>query len=132
MRCAIDHNGRRFTVLVTELLPGPRGTVATCGELPDLLGIGEDPDDALRRAVKTIERAVVPAGLSRHVTGRVPPKSRQPDAAPLPDQQQTVPWSPLAIRLERRPQTRSRNVEKFDRPVGFWAIGNTPLLRTGT
>ena len=91
MRCAIDHNGRRFTVLVTELLPGPRGTVATCRELPDLLEIGDDPDDALRRAVKTIERAVVPAGLSRQVTGRVPPKSRQPDAAPFPTNNKLSP-----------------------------------------
>jgi hypothetical protein len=30
--------------------------VATCQELPDLMMIGDDPDDALRRALKAIER----------------------------------------------------------------------------
>jgi hypothetical protein len=30
--------------------------VATCRELPDLLEIGDDADDALRRALKAIER----------------------------------------------------------------------------
>ena len=56
MRRAIIRNGERFNVSVTELLPGPNGTVATCQELPDLIVIGDDPDDALRRAVKAIER----------------------------------------------------------------------------
>ena len=56
MRRAIIRNGEQFNVSVTELLPGPNGTVATCQELPDLIVIGDDPDDALRRAVKAIER----------------------------------------------------------------------------
>jgi hypothetical protein len=56
MRRAIIRNGEQFNVSVTELLPGPNGTVATCQELPDLMVIGDDPDDALRRAVKAIER----------------------------------------------------------------------------
>jgi hypothetical protein len=37
MRRAIIRNGERFNVSVTELLPGPAGTVATCQELPDLM-----------------------------------------------------------------------------------------------
>ena len=56
MRRPIIRNGEQFNVSVTELLPGPNGTVATCQELPDLIVIGDDPDDALRRAVKAIER----------------------------------------------------------------------------
>ena len=56
MRRAIIRNGEQFNVSVTELLPGANGTVATCQELPDLMVIGDDPDDALRRAVKAIER----------------------------------------------------------------------------
>jgi hypothetical protein len=56
MRRAIIRNGEQFNVSVTELLPGPNGTVATCQELPDLMVIGDDPDDALRRAFKAIER----------------------------------------------------------------------------
>ena len=40
MRRAIIRNGEQFNVSVTELLPGPNGTVATCQELPDLIVIG--------------------------------------------------------------------------------------------
>ena len=43
-------------VSVTALLPGANCTPATCHELPDLMVIGDDPDDALRRAFKAIER----------------------------------------------------------------------------
>jgi hypothetical protein len=58
LRRAIICNSEQFNLSVTELLPGPNGTVAICQELPDLMVIGDDPDDALRRAVKAIERRV--------------------------------------------------------------------------
>jgi hypothetical protein len=57
MKREIERNGETFTLSATELIPGPRGTVATCHEFPDLLEIGDDPDDALRRATKAVERA---------------------------------------------------------------------------
>ena len=41
---------------VTEVIRGANGTVATCRELPELLQIGDDHDDAMRRAVKAMER----------------------------------------------------------------------------
>ena len=56
MRYAIIRNGEQYNVSVTEILPGANGTVATCQELPDLMVIGDDPDDALRGALKAIER----------------------------------------------------------------------------
>ena len=56
MRYAIIRNGEQYNVSVTEILPGANGTVATCRELPDLMKIGDDHDDALRRMVETIER----------------------------------------------------------------------------
>ena len=56
MRYAIIRNGEQYTVSVTEILPGANGTVATCRELPDLMKIGDDHDDALHRMVKAIER----------------------------------------------------------------------------
>jgi len=65
MRRPIIRNGEQFNVSVTELLPGPNGTVATCQELPDLIVIGDDPDDALRRAVKAIERRAGRAGRAK-------------------------------------------------------------------
>jgi hypothetical protein len=45
-----------FNVSVTELLLGLNGTVATCQGLPDMMVIGDGPDDASRRAIKAIER----------------------------------------------------------------------------
>jgi hypothetical protein len=56
MRYAIIRNGGQYNVSVTEILPGANGTVATCRELPDLMKIGDDHDDALRRMVAAIER----------------------------------------------------------------------------
>jgi hypothetical protein len=56
MRHSIIRDGDRYNVSVTEVLPGANGTVAICRELPDLLEIGNDPDDALRRAVKAIDK----------------------------------------------------------------------------
>jgi hypothetical protein len=56
MRHSIIRNSEQYTVSVTKLLPGAKGTVATCRELPDLMEIGDDHDDALRRVVKVIER----------------------------------------------------------------------------
>ena len=67
-RRTIVRNGEPFNVSVTELLPGPNGTVATCQALPDLIVIGDDPTDALRRAVKAIERR---AGGARRRAWRV-------------------------------------------------------------
>jgi hypothetical protein len=61
MRHAIVHKGEHYNVSVTEVLAGPNGTVATCRELPDLLEIGDDADDALRRAVTATERRAGPA-----------------------------------------------------------------------
>jgi hypothetical protein len=65
MRHAIDRNGQQYNVSVTELIPGPRGTVAICTELSDLMEIGDDPDDALRRAVRRIERVYKRASSSK-------------------------------------------------------------------
>jgi len=56
MRYAIIRNGGQYNVSVTEILPGANGTVATCRELPDLMKIGDDHDDALHRMVEAIER----------------------------------------------------------------------------
>jgi len=56
MRYAIIRNGEQYNVSVTEILPGANGTVATCRELPDLMKIGDDHDDALGRMVGAIER----------------------------------------------------------------------------
>ena len=56
MRYAIIRNGEQYNVSVTEILPGANGTVAICRELPDLMKIGNDHDDALRRMVEAIER----------------------------------------------------------------------------
>ena len=56
MRYAIIRNGEQYNVSVTEILPGANGTVATCRELPDLMKIGDDHDDALHRMVAAIER----------------------------------------------------------------------------
>jgi hypothetical protein len=56
MRHTIVHNGEQYNVSVTEAILGANGTVATCRELPELLQIGDDHDDAMRRAVKAIER----------------------------------------------------------------------------
>jgi len=56
MRYAIIRNGEQYNVCVTEILPGANGTVATCRELPGLMKIRDDHDDALRRMVETIER----------------------------------------------------------------------------
>jgi hypothetical protein len=53
---ALVHKGKRYNVSVTALLPGANCTLATCHELPDLMVIGDDADDALRRAVKAIQR----------------------------------------------------------------------------
>ena len=56
MRYAIIRNGEQYNVSVTEILSGANGTVAICRELPDLMKIGNDHDDALRRIVEAIER----------------------------------------------------------------------------
>jgi hypothetical protein len=56
MRYAIIRNGEQYNVSVTEILPGANGTVATCRELPNLMKIGDDHDDALHRMVEAIER----------------------------------------------------------------------------
>jgi hypothetical protein len=37
-------------------MPGAGGTTATCRECPELLELGDDPDDALRRMREAIER----------------------------------------------------------------------------
>jgi hypothetical protein len=58
MRHAIMRNGERYNVSVTEILPGANGTVATYQELPGLMKIGDDHDDALRRMVEAIERRI--------------------------------------------------------------------------
>jgi hypothetical protein len=55
MRHTIVHNGEQYNVSVTEVILGA-GTVATCRELREPLQIGDDHDDAMRRAVKAIER----------------------------------------------------------------------------
>jgi hypothetical protein len=55
MRRSIIRDGEQCPVSVTEEL-GANGTVATCRELPDLIKIGDDTDDALHRPVKAIER----------------------------------------------------------------------------
>ena len=56
MRYAIIRNGEQYNVSVTEILSGANGTVATCRELPGLMKIGDDHDDALGRLVEAIER----------------------------------------------------------------------------
>jgi hypothetical protein len=58
MRYAIIRNGEQYSVSVTEILSGANGTVATCRELPGLMKIGDDHDDALRRIIETIERRI--------------------------------------------------------------------------
>jgi hypothetical protein len=52
----IVRKGERYNVSVTALLPGASCTLATCRELHDPMVIGDDPEDALRRAVKAIQR----------------------------------------------------------------------------
>jgi hypothetical protein len=56
MRRAVEVNGRTYTISATVVLQGRRGTVATCNELPDLMELGDNPDDALRRAADGVER----------------------------------------------------------------------------
>jgi hypothetical protein len=56
VRHTIIRNGEQYNVSVREILPGANGTVATCRELPGLMKIGDDHDDALRRMVEAIER----------------------------------------------------------------------------
>ena len=53
---SIVHKGERYNVLINVLMPGAGGTTATCRERPELLELGDDPDDALRRIVEAIER----------------------------------------------------------------------------
>ena len=50
------HKGERYNVLINVLMPGAGGTTATCRECPELLELGDDPDDALRRMREAIER----------------------------------------------------------------------------
>ena len=63
---SIVHKGERYNVLINLLMPGAGGTTATCREYPELLELGDDPDDALRRMVEAIEQR---AGRARDVTG---------------------------------------------------------------
>ena len=50
------HGSERYNVLINVLMPGAGGTTATCGKCPELLELGDDPDDALRRMREAIER----------------------------------------------------------------------------
>ena len=63
---SIVHKGERYNVLINLLMPGEGGTTATCREYPELLELGDDPDDALRRMVEAIEQR---AGRAHDVTG---------------------------------------------------------------
>jgi len=56
MKRAVVRNGRTYTLSAMQILPGPRGTVAICRELPDLLELGDNPNDALHRATEVVER----------------------------------------------------------------------------
>ena len=50
------HKSERYNILINVLMPGARSTTATCRECLELLELGDDPDDALRRMVEAIER----------------------------------------------------------------------------
>ena len=53
---SIVHKGERYNILIKVLMQGAGGTTTTCRECPELLELGDDPDDALRRIVEAIER----------------------------------------------------------------------------
>jgi predicted RNase H-like HicB family nuclease len=53
---SIVHKGESYNVLINVLMPGTGGTTATCRECPELLELGDDPDDALRRMREAMER----------------------------------------------------------------------------
>ena len=53
---SIVHKVERCNILINPLMPGAGGTTATCRERPELLELGDDPDDALRRIVEAIEQ----------------------------------------------------------------------------
>jgi hypothetical protein len=53
---SIVHKGERYNILINVLTPGTGGTTAACRECPELLELGDDPDDALRRMIEAIER----------------------------------------------------------------------------
>jgi predicted RNase H-like HicB family nuclease len=55
-----------YNILINVLMPGAGGTTATCRECPELLELGDDPDDALRRMREAIEQR---AGHAHDVTG---------------------------------------------------------------
>ena len=63
---SIVHKGERYNILINVLMLGAGGTTATCRERPELLELGDDPDDALRRIVEAIEQR---AGCAHDVTG---------------------------------------------------------------
>ena len=63
---SIVHKGEHYNILINVLMPGAGGTTATCRECPELLELGDDPDDALRRMVEAIEQR---AGYAHDVTG---------------------------------------------------------------
>jgi predicted RNase H-like HicB family nuclease len=63
---SIVHKGERYNILINVLMPGAGGTTATCRECPELLELGDDPDDALRRMREAIEQR---AGHAHDVTG---------------------------------------------------------------
>ena len=52
---SIVHKGERYNVLINVLMPGAGGTTATCRQCPELLELGDDPDDALCRMREAIE-----------------------------------------------------------------------------
>jgi predicted RNase H-like HicB family nuclease len=53
---SIVHKGECYNISINVLMPGAGGTTATCRECPELLELGDDPDDALRRIREAIER----------------------------------------------------------------------------
>ena len=63
---SIVHKGERYNILINVLMQGAGGTTATCRECPELLELGDDPDDALRRIVEAIEQR---AGRPHDVAG---------------------------------------------------------------
>ena len=52
---SIVRKGERYNILINVLMQGAGGTTATCRKCPELLELGDDPDDALCRMREAIE-----------------------------------------------------------------------------